>query len=84
MVGRQSGAGDLAADPGDRTEREQARFRLHLVKHRSMLKQRIHPTLICFGHPCPVTHLFGVAGRELHDRIAIPQPWGGTVDATWP
>jgi hypothetical protein len=36
-----------------RAEREQARFRLHLVKHRSMLKRRIHATLITFGHPCP-------------------------------
>jgi hypothetical protein len=23
------------------------------------------PTLITFGHPCPVSDLFGVAGREL-------------------
>jgi len=69
-------------DPGVRAEREQARFRLHLVKHRSMLKHRIHSTLITFGHPCPVTDLFGVAGRELLDRIAIPQPWRGTVDAS--
>ena len=52
-------------DPSLRAEREQARFRLHLVKHRSMLKHRIHSTLISFGHPCPVTDLFGVAGREL-------------------
>jgi transposase len=69
-------------DPGVRREREQARFRLHLVKHRSMLKHRIHSTLICFEHPCPVTDLFGVAGRQLLDRIAIPQPWRGTVDAS--
>jgi transposase len=65
-----------------RREREQARFRLHLVKHRSMLKHRIHSTLITFGHPCPVTDLFGVAGRQLLDRLEIPQPWRGTVDAS--
>jgi hypothetical protein len=41
-------------DPRVRREREQARFRMHLVKHRSMLKHRIHATLITFGHPCPV------------------------------
>jgi transposase len=29
-------------DPSIRRERELARFRLHLVKHRSMLKHRIH------------------------------------------
>ena len=58
-----------------RAEREQARFRLHLVKHRSMLKHRIHATLITFGYPCPVSDLFGVAGRELLERLAIPEPW---------
>src|ERR671911_1643059 len=69
-------------DPRVRAEREQARFRLHLVKHRSMLKHRIHATLITCGHPCPVTDLFGVAGRELLDRLAIPEPWRGTVEAS--
>jgi len=69
-------------DPQVRAEREQARFRLHLVKHRSMLKHRIHATLISFGHPCVVTDLFGVAGRALLDRLAIPEPWRGTVEAS--
>jgi transposase len=69
-------------DPAVRREREQARFRLHLVKHRSMLKHRIHSTLITFGKPCPVTDLFGVAGRELLDRLELPQPWRSTVDAS--
>ena len=52
-------------DPQMRRERELARFRLHLVKHRSSLKNRIHSTLITFGKPCPVSDLFGVAGRKL-------------------
>jgi transposase len=69
-------------DPRVRREREQARFRLHLVKHRSMLKHRIHSTLMTFGHPCPVSDLFGVAGRELLERLNIPEPWRGTVDAS--
>jgi transposase len=69
-------------NPRVRAEREQARFRLHLVKHRSMLKHRIHATLITFGHPCPVTDLFGVAGRELLERLAIPEPWRGTLEAS--
>jgi transposase len=38
-------------DPRVRAEREQARFRLHLVKHKSMLKHRIHATLMTFGTP---------------------------------
>jgi transposase len=46
-------------DPRVRSERELARFRLHLVKHKSALKNRIDSTLINFGRPCPVTDLFG-------------------------
>jgi transposase len=69
-------------DPRVRCEREQARFRLHLVKHKSMLKHRIHSTMLSFGHPCPVTDLFGAAGRELLDRLEIPDPWRQTVDAS--
>jgi transposase len=65
-------------DPTIRRERELARFRLHLVRHRTTLKNRIHATLITFGHPCPVSDLFGVAGRQLLDRLAIPDPWRPT------
>ena len=69
-------------DPLIRSEREQARFRLHLVKHKSMLKHRIHSTLMSFGHPCPVSDLFGLAGRELLESFQLPQPWRETVDAS--
>ena len=69
-------------DPRVRKERELARFRMHLVKHKSSLKCRVHSTMITFGHPCPVTDLFGVAGRELLDRLEVPQPWRGTIDAS--
>ncbi|HYZ29483.1 MAG TPA: IS110 family transposase [Thermoleophilaceae bacterium] len=69
-------------DPGIRRERELARFRLHLVKHRSMLKHRIHSTLINFGEPCPVTDLFGLAGRQLLQRLELPEPWRQSVDAS--
>lgn len=69
-------------DPAIRAERELARFRLHLVKHRSALKNRVHSTLINFGKPCPVTDLFGVAGRELLDRLDLPDPWRQTVDVS--
>jgi transposase len=69
-------------DPSIRRERELARFRLHLVRHRTTLKNRIHATLITFGHPCPVSDLFGLAGRELLDRLAIPDPWRRNVDAS--
>jgi transposase len=69
-------------DPGVRGERELARFRLHLVKHRSQLKNRIHSALISFGRPCPVTDLFGVAGRRLLTRLDLPEPWRGNIDAS--
>jgi len=66
-------------DPETREERERARFRLHLVRHRTALKNRIHATLVTFGHPVPVSDLFGVAGRELLARLAIPEPWATTL-----
>ena len=69
-------------DPAVRAERERARFRLYLVRRRAALKQRIHQTLVSFGHPCPVSDLFGVAGRKLLDRLALPEPWQGTLTAS--
>jgi transposase len=65
--------------PGIRAERERARWRLHLVRHRVALKNRVHSTLIAFGKPCPVSDLFGAAGRRLLDRLEIPEPWAGHV-----
>jgi transposase len=69
-------------DPEVRAERERARFRLHLVRHRSSLKQRVHAVLLAHGTPCPVSDLFGVAGRTLLQRLALPEPWAGTVEAS--
>src|SRR5919198_540243 len=66
-------------DQSVRQERERARFRLHLVKHRSALKNRIHQTLVAFGTPCPVSDLFGAGGRPLLARLAPPQPWAGPL-----
>src|SRR3954470_3322762 len=67
--------------PGVRGERERARWRLHLVRHRTALTNRIHATLLAFGHPCPVSDLFGVAGRRLLDGLGLPEPWAGDVVA---
>jgi transposase len=66
-------------DPEVRAERERARFRLYLVRWRSSLKNRIHATLITFGHPVPVSDLFGVRGRELLATLAVPEPWATTL-----
>jgi transposase len=69
-------------DPEVRGERERARWRLHLVRHRTALKNRIHQTLVAFGVPCPVSDLFGAKGRELLERLALPDPWAQTVNAS--
>ncbi|HWP63806.1 MAG TPA: hypothetical protein VNO86_10075, partial [Candidatus Binatia bacterium] len=66
-------------DPGTRADRERARFRLHLVRHRTALKNRIHATLIAFGHHVPVSDLFGARGRELLASLEIPEPWATTL-----
>ncbi len=68
--------------PEVRAERERARFRLHLVRHRTALKNRIHATLIAFGRPCPYADLFGVGGRKLLRALDVPDPWRGTLLAS--
>ena len=68
--------------PEVRGERERARFRLHLVRQRTRLKSRVHATLLAFGQPCPVSDLFGVRGRKLLQRLELPEPWRGNVDAS--
>jgi transposase len=69
-------------DPAVRAERERARFRMHLVKHRTMLKNRIHQTLIAHGHPRSHAGLFTQKGRDLLDRLELPEPWRGTLQAS--
>jgi transposase len=68
--------------PAVRSDRERARFRLHLVKHRTALKNRIHASLMTFGHPCPVSNLFGVGGRQLLDRLEFPDSWRVDIEAS--
>lgn len=69
-------------DPRVREVRELARFRMHLVQHKSALKCRIHSTLINFGRPCPVTDLFGAEGRRLLARLDVSEPWRSNVTAS--
>ncbi len=68
--------------PELRRERERSRWRLHLVKHRSTLKNRVHSTLIAFGYQVPMADLFGLGGRQLLRGLDIPEPWRGHVDAS--
>jgi transposase len=67
--------------PAVRAERERARFRLHLVRHRVALKNRIHATLLAFGRPVATSDLFGAGGRALLVRLGLPEPWAGTTAA---
>jgi len=66
-------------DAAVRAERERARFRLYLVRHRVSLKNRVHAIL--FQHGIPVAHsdLFGAAGRRTLERLRLPEPWQSTV-----
>lgn len=66
-------------DPGVRAERERARFRLHLVRHRSALKNRVHAVLFQHGIANRYSDLFGVGGRAMLERLALPEPWAATV-----
>jgi hypothetical protein len=68
--------------PELRRERERSRWRLHLVKHRSTLKNRVHSSLIAFGYQVPMADLFGLGGRQLLRELDIPEPWRGHVDAS--
>jgi len=69
-------------DPTVRGERERARFRLHLVKHRSALKNRIHSILIAHGVASPSSDLFGASGRRMLERLSLPEPWRSTSAAS--
>jgi transposase len=68
--------------PELRQERERSRWRLHLVKHRSILKNRVHASLIAFGHQVPMADLFGAGGRRLLAGLDFPEPWLGHVRAS--
>jgi len=46
------------------------------------LKNRIHASLIAHGLSCPVSDLFGLRGRELLDRLNLPEPWAATTAAS--
>lgn len=69
-------------DPAVRGERERARFRMHLVKHRSALKNRTHAILFQHGIANPGSDLFGAGGRRLLEQLALPQPWASTLGAS--
>ncbi len=68
--------------PELRAERERSRWRLHLVKHRAILKNRVHAALFAFGYQVPMADLFGLAGRQLLAGLQFPEPWRAHVQAS--
>ena len=68
--------------PKVRGMRELARFRLHLVKHRTGLKNRVHSTLITWGKPVVMSDLFGAGGRDYLAGLGLPDAWAQTVAST--
>jgi transposase len=62
--------------------RERSRYRIHLVRHRTMLKNRIHQSLIAHGVSVGEVDLFGRGGRERLERLSLPEPWQTTVRAS--
>ena len=69
-------------DPDVRAERERARFRLHLVKHRVAVKNRVHAILFQHGIANPLRDLFGAGGRYRLSQLRLPEPWASTVAAS--
>jgi transposase len=67
--------------PGVRAERERVRWRLHLVKRRTALKNRVHSILIAFGYPKLASDLFGAAGRAQLETLEFPDPWHSNLVA---
>jgi transposase len=63
-------------------ERERARFRLHLVRHRVSLKNRVHAILFQHGIANPQRDLFAAGGRHQLTRLQLPEPWASTVAAS--
>src|SRR5207245_479265 len=67
--------------PGVRAERERARWRLHLVKRRTALKNRVHSIVIAFGYPKLASDLFGATGRAQLEGLEFPEPWHSNLVA---
>ena len=60
--------------PGVRAACERARWRVHLIRHRTAFTARIHATLMTFGNQCPVSDLFGARGRTLLKGWSLLSP----------
>ena len=67
------------APPATRELRELVRHRAKLVALRSGCKAEVHAVLAKCGVQVRLTDLFGVAGSQLLDRLALPAPYAARV-----
>jgi transposase len=59
------------APPATRDLRELVLHRAKLVHLRTSLRQQVHAILATHGITIGVSHLFGVAGNQLLDRVPL-------------
>jgi transposase len=69
------------APPAVRELREIVRHRAKLVNVRSLCKAEIHAVLAKCGVQLTMTDLFGMAGRELLDQVALPTPYRARIES---
>ena len=69
-------------DPRVRAERERARWRLHLVRHRSSAEAARARRPAQPGKPARSPICSASPGRQLLARLELPEPWQGTIDAS--
>ena len=72
------------APPATRELRELVRHRAKLVGLRSSVKCQVHAVLAKAGVQVPMSDLFGVAGCELLDRLALPAPSRARINSAAP
>jgi transposase len=58
-----------------RAERERARWRSHLVRHRSSLKQRVHAVLLTHGKPARYRICSACAAANFWSSWDCSEPW---------
>ena len=69
------------APPAIRELRELVRHRAKLVALRSGVKCQVHAVLAACGVPVAMSDVFGVSGRALLDRVALPSAFRARVDS---
>jgi transposase len=69
------------APPAVRELRELVRHRAKLVGLRTSLKCQVHAVLASAGIAVPMSDLFGVAGSELLEQVALPAAMRAKVES---